>query len=197
VGVNRRDAGGRHPANLQKIGKNTALFFIDNKFLAFIPFGRVLSHPAPVAQFSDQKPWLNFGVQRWLCFFPSRQKSDFWAAADMKPHRSLETISEICDFIDRHRLPLQRLGSLATGPAVLNPAGARLLAGSAAGSNRNAMWLNPAPADCRSAEEVGRFSAGGIGGPRLWQAPEAAHRWQGVPDVGTFSNFRIQPTMDP
>ena len=104
----------------------------------------------------------------------------------MNLHRSLETILEICDFIDRHRLPFHRLASMATGQAVVIPAGARLLTVSAAGNDPNAMWLNPTLADCPSAEEVGRLGAGGIGELRVWQAPEAAPRWQGPPDGGPF-----------
>jgi hypothetical protein len=38
---------------------------------------------------------------------------------------------------------------------------------------------------------------GGMGGLRLWQAPEAAHMWKGTPDPKTFSNYKVQSQMDP
>jgi hypothetical protein len=106
-------------------------------------------------------------------------------------------LAPLCANLERAGVPFHRLGSPGQGEAIVVQAGGRVLGLSAPGGRRNAFWVHPMLASCRNAEDIGRLGAGGMGGLRLWQAPEAAYMWDGQADLATFSNYRVQPAMDP
>jgi hypothetical protein len=109
----------------------------------------------------------------------------------------LQTIPEICAALTAANVPFHLLGEHASGQAIVIAAGARVLALAGPRNERNVMWLNPGLGDCRSLSDVAKLGAGGIGGLRVWQAPEAAYMWDGIPKTADFSNYRVQSTMDP
>ena len=109
----------------------------------------------------------------------------------------LEKLSAISDALSHAGVAFHLLGDQTLGQAIVIAAGARVLALSAPGDDRNVMWLNPAISSLKNHSDVGNLGAGGIGGLRVWQAPEAAYMWDGAPDLNSFSNYRIQPAMDP
>src|SRR4051812_48737011 len=110
---------------------------------------------------------------------------------------SLATLAEVCHLLDSISVPHWLLGDDVTGRAVVVPAGGRVLALAPAGSDENVLWLNPALARCQNAADFAGLGGSGAGGLRHWQAPESAYMWEGSPDPATFSNYKVQPAMDP
>jgi hypothetical protein len=109
----------------------------------------------------------------------------------------MTTVTELCHLLKSIGVPYFLLGDDRIGHAVMVREGGRVLALAPTGSDENVLWLNPNLERCRSAADLAKVGAGGIGGLRLWQAPEAAYMWNGSPDPTTFSNYQVQPAMDP
>ncbi len=106
----------------------------------------------------------------------------------------MPSLSDIERFLSDLNLPTCRLGEIGRGCALVIAPGARVLALSAPGSDENIFWTHPLLGQCRTLEDM---SHGGIGGLRLWHAPEAAYMWQGPAQPATFENYQVQPAMDP
>ena len=107
------------------------------------------------------------------------------------------TLPEIVQFLTSRKIPFAQLGSRDAGRAVVIEEGARVVALSAPGGDDNVLWTHPAN---KKAKDRAAFSApgpGGIGGIRLWQAPELGYMWNGTPNPATFANYEVQPEMDP
>lgn len=105
--------------------------------------------------------------------------------------------SELTRFFELKKVPFALLGSLETGRVLVIEEGARVLALTAPGSDQNAFWCHPQVAACRNRDELSRVGSGGMGGLRLWQAPEQSFMWKGKPDSAAFSNYQIQEAADP
>jgi hypothetical protein len=107
------------------------------------------------------------------------------------------TLTEIQQALEGAGVAFTVIGARDVGRAIVIAAGARVLALSGPGDDHNVLWLNPRQPELRRAGDVAQLGAGGIGGLRVWQSPEAAYMWEGVPDLAKFSNYRVQPAMDP
>lgn len=106
----------------------------------------------------------------------------------------MPSLSNIERFLAEINIPTCRLGEIGQGCALIIAPGARVLALSAPGTDENVLWTHPLLGQCRALEDM---SHGGIGGIRLWHAPEAAYMWQGPAQPATFANYQVQPAMDP
>jgi len=100
-------------------------------------------------------------------------------------------------FLDSIQVPYRCLGSPETGRVLVIEEGARILAMTPPGSDTNVLWTHPSLSQCTSRKELSSIGAGGMGGLRLWQAPEAAYHWKGIAEPKTFSNYKLQQAMDP
>lgn len=107
---------------------------------------------------------------------------------------SLPSLSDLPRHLDTLDIPYTRLGEIGQGCALVIAPGARVLALSAPGSDENVFWTHPLLGQCRTLPDM---SHGGIGGLRLWHAPESAYMWQGPAQAATFANYQVQPAMDP
>jgi hypothetical protein len=106
-------------------------------------------------------------------------------------------ITALCELLPQLEIPFRVLGSLATGRAVVIGDGARVLALAAPGSDETGFWLNPALGECRKPSDLVKLAHGGIGGLRLWHAPEKAYNWRGPVNTTDFATYYVQPAMDP
>ena len=104
---------------------------------------------------------------------------------------------ELTSFLESESIPFVLLGVPETGRTLLIEEGARVLALAAPDSERNAFWNHPDLAQCSHRDELSRIGIGGMGGLRLWQAPEQAYMWNGKPDAVNFSNYQVQEDADP
>jgi hypothetical protein len=110
---------------------------------------------------------------------------------------SLTTIDGLGQFLASIGLTYCRLGHPAIGQALVVREGARILALAPAGGEENVLWSHPELSGCRNAADLAGLLGGGMGGLRLWQAPERAFMWNGAADPVTFCNYSVQPAMDP
>lgn len=102
---------------------------------------------------------------------------------------------EVIGDLRRASIPIQEL--TADGCLAVTPAGGRIVALAFSPDAPNLLWSNPALADAELVKNHPERLVGGIGGDRLWFAPELAFHWDGVPDWQSFANYKVPPAADP
>ncbi|MET4262416.1 hypothetical protein ABIC09_007394 [Bradyrhizobium sp. S3.12.5] len=83
-----------------------------------------------------------------------------------------------------------------SGCAAVTPEGARLIALAFDERAENLLWTHPLLCD-REAMKDAQALAGGMGGDRLWFAPEVKFHWRGRSDWLTFTNYAVPLEADP
>jgi hypothetical protein len=61
----------------------------------------------------------------------------------------------------------------------------------------NLLWSNPKLEDQELVRHRSQELVGGLGGDRLWFAPELEYYWNGSPDWDTFLNYQVPTAADP
>lgn len=61
----------------------------------------------------------------------------------------------------------------------------------------NLVWSNPRLGETALVMNQPQLLQGGLGGDRLWFAPELAYHWHGEPDWNSFSNYSVPADTDP
>lgn len=81
--------------------------------------------------------------------------------------------------------------------ALVTPLGARVLALDWEDGSENPVYVHPGLGGHRDHIPQRFVEGGGIGGDRLWIAPEYRYFWEGEPRMGDFSNYAPSSAMDP
>jgi hypothetical protein len=92
-------------------------------------------------------------------------------------------------------VPLRQLR--AGGCVAVTPAAGRIVALAFSPDGENLLWTNPQIADPALLRSTPEKLVGGLGGDRLWFAPELEYHWHGVPNWNTFENYKTPSASDP
>jgi hypothetical protein len=83
------------------------------------------------------------------------------------------------------------------GNVAVTPVGGRIVAMAFSGTDRNLFWTNPELGNADLVRNHPEKLAGGLGGDRIWFAPELDYHWRGKPDWNTCSNYEVPTSADP
>lgn len=100
----------------------------------------------------------------------------------------------ICD-LQRARVPVAELGTTAKVAVTL--AAGRVIALAFSQEDENLMWSHPQLGEPALVTDHPEMLKGGLGGDRLWFAPELSYHWHGQPDWDSFSNYSVPLDTDP
>jgi hypothetical protein len=92
-------------------------------------------------------------------------------------------------------VPLRQLRD--GGCAAVTPAAGRIVALAFTADGENLLWTNPQISDAVLLRATPEKLVGGLGGDRLWFAPELDYHWRGVPNWQTFENYKTPAASDP
>lgn len=105
------------------------------------------------------------------------------------------TYSEVIGRLNKASVPLRELGT--DGKAAVTLAAGRVVALAFSADGANLLWTNPQLADPDLVRNHPEQLVGGVGGDRLWFAPELDYHWAGKPDWQTFANYKTPVAADP
>lgn len=103
--------------------------------------------------------------------------------------------SDVVGNLLRASVPIRQLGD--HGRVAVTLAAGRIAAIAFSQDDTNLLWSHPQLSNSDLVKNHPEQLVGGIGGDRLWFAPELAYNWDGKPDWETFANYRAPPEMDP
>jgi hypothetical protein len=84
------------------------------------------------------------------------------------------------------------------GPKVaVTLAAGRVIAMAFSTEGPNLFWSNPELSNTELVKNHPEKLVGGLGGERLWFAPELAYHWDGEPDWKSFANYKVPAAADP
>lgn len=103
--------------------------------------------------------------------------------------------SEVIGNLLKASVPIRQLGD--RGKIAVTPAAGRVAAIAFSSEDENLLWSHPQLGETELVQHHPEKLVGGIGGDRLWFAPELAYHWDGKPDWATFGNYKTPTAMDP
>src|SRR5688572_30818743 len=83
------------------------------------------------------------------------------------------------------------------GHVVVSLAAGRVMAMAFSKAGPNLLWSNPQLHDAQLVRHQPEKLIGGLGGDRLWFAPELNYHWQGAPDWQGLTNYQVPAASDP
>ncbi len=101
--------------------------------------------------------------------------------------------SRIISDLVKASVPIKELHG--PGVVAVTLAAGRIVALAFSKGEPNLLWTHPGLGDS-ALVKAGRL-LGGIGGDRLWFAPEPRYHWVGVPDWQGLGNYQVPPDTDP
>src|SRR5690349_1142086 len=104
----------------------------------------------------------------------------------MSADAGLRTYATVIADLQRASIPVREL--TGAGNVAVTLAAGRVVAMAFSREAPNLFWSNPELADTRAVKAEPEKLVGGMGGDRLWFAPELAYHWKGAPDWQGFSN---------
>ena len=120
---------------------------------------------------------------------------------------TLRLYSQIVSDLEKASVPVKELHgagvpardvTAAAAPAVAVTLAAGRIVGLAFSKDEpNLLWTNPDLGDTELVKTDPARLVGGIGGDRLWFAPELRYHWTGKPDWRGLGNYRVPAATDP
>lgn len=101
----------------------------------------------------------------------------------------------VVDHLHNASVPVRELGD--TSKVAITLAAGRVVAMAFSADGPNLLWSNPKLSDTNLVKNRPQDLVGGIGGDRLWFAPELEYNWDGKPDWATFANYKTPAATDP
>ena len=105
------------------------------------------------------------------------------------------TYTEVISSLSRAALPLRELHG--SGHVAVTTAAGRIIALAFKRNGPNLLWSNPQLSDSALTKNQPEKLVGGLGGDRLWFAPELEYHWHGVPQWDTLTNYKVPTAADP
>jgi len=105
--------------------------------------------------------------------------------------------SEVLHQLRAARCRVQEIECDGGGRAAVCALGGRIISLRLPGLDENVFWSSPEIHKHEVWQKRMWDVAGGIGGVRLWFAPEFAYHWTGKPDLVHYSNYNIPRLTDP
>lgn len=102
---------------------------------------------------------------------------------------------EVVRLLNKAGHPVRELRK--TGKIAVSLIGGRILAMALPGEVENLVWTSPQLSDTRTLRAHPEKIFCGVGGDRLWFAPEFAYHWKGSADAVSFKNYRVPTGVDP
>lgn len=103
------------------------------------------------------------------------------------------TYSRVVDQLLQAAIPLRQLHG--KGHVAVTLAAGRIVALAFSQDGPNLLWSNPRLEDTELVRHAGL--AGGVGGDRLWFAPELHYHWLGKPDWRAIVDYKVPEDSDP
>lgn len=108
---------------------------------------------------------------------------------------SSPTYRDVVGALTRADLPVRELRH--PGHVAVTLAAGRIMGLAFSADGPNLLWSHPQINDADLLKHHPEKLAGGMGGDRLWFAPELDYFWQGVPDWVSFVNYQVPAASDP
>jgi len=105
------------------------------------------------------------------------------------------SFQQIIEMLSAAGVPTRQLAG--GGNVAVTPVGGRIVAMAFSPSDRNLFWTNPELINADLVRNHPEKLAGGLGGDRIWFAPELDYHWRGKPDWNTCSNYEVPTSADP
>ncbi|MBI1929594.1 hypothetical protein HYR99_35775 [Candidatus Poribacteria bacterium] len=100
--------------------------------------------------------------------------------------------------VDQLRAADHRIEELTyQGRVAVSRIGGRVVGMAFSSEGENLLWSNPQLSDTELLRNHPEQLVGGIGGDRLWFAPEFAYHWEAEPDLVNFKNYKVPVNVDP
>lgn len=131
-----------------------------------------------------------------LCLYlanPSCAAAD--EANDKKLRPNAARYADVVRQLKAADVPLRQRGT--SGKVAVTLAGGRVVAMAFSEKGENLFWTNPNLSNRDLVKNHPEKLVGGIGGDRLWFAPELAYHWDGSPNWKTFANYKVPKSADP
>lgn len=103
--------------------------------------------------------------------------------------------AEVVGNLEAAGVPVRQLRE--GGCVAVTPAAGRIVALAFEPNGENLLWTNPRLDDATLVRTTPEKLVGGLGGDRLWFAPEIAYHWTGIPNWRTFENYKTPAAADP
>jgi hypothetical protein len=107
----------------------------------------------------------------------------------------LPSYAKVVFDLQRACVPVEELGTTAKVAVTL--AAGRVIAMAFSPEDENLLWSHPQLGETALVTTHPQMLTGGLGGDRLWFAPELAYHWRGEPDWNAFSNYSVPSDTDP
>jgi hypothetical protein len=107
----------------------------------------------------------------------------------------MKTYEQLTAELKAANIPLGEL--VGDGCVAVTPAAGRIIGLAFGRDEPNLLWTHPMLTDADLVVNRSEKLNGGIGGDRLWFAPELSYNWSGEPNWQTFSNYASPAEMDP
>lgn len=105
------------------------------------------------------------------------------------------SFSDVTGALSRAAVPTREL--CGPGHVAVTLGGGRIVALAFTKDGLNLLWSNPQLTDTDLVRNQPEKLVGGLGGDRLWFAPELDYHWKGVPDWVTVANYEVPISVDP
>jgi hypothetical protein len=103
--------------------------------------------------------------------------------------------ADVVSALSRLGMPMRQLDG--AGHITVIPAAGRVVAMAFTPHGPNLFWSQPQLGNSEIAQNEPQKLIGGVGGDRLWFAPELDYHWNGVPDWENFFNYDVPQEADP
>jgi hypothetical protein len=105
------------------------------------------------------------------------------------------SFNQIIEMLSAAGVPTRQL--TGGGNVAVTPVGGRIVALAFSPTDPNLFWTNPELVNADLVRNHPEKLAGGLGGDRIWFAPELDYHWRGTPDWNTCSNYEVPASADP
>lgn len=105
------------------------------------------------------------------------------------------TYLDVVGALSKADIPVRELQGL--GCVAMTPLAGRIVAMAFSREDANVLWTNPQLKDAALVKNRPEKLIGGIGGDRLWFAPEVDYHWNGPSRWDTFENYEVPSESDP
>lgn len=105
------------------------------------------------------------------------------------------SFNQVVEMLSAAGVPTKQLAG--SGNVVVTPVGGRIVAMAFSPTDRNLFWTNPELINADLVRNHPEKLAGGLGGDRIWFAPELDYHWRGEPDWITCNNYEVPKSADP
>ena len=105
------------------------------------------------------------------------------------------TFTDVTGALSLAAVPMREL--CGPGHVAITLAAGRIVALAFTKDGPNLLWSNPQLSDSELVRNQPEKLVGGLGGDRLWFAPELDYHWKGAPDWVTVTNYEVPIAMDP